>query len=185
MKQGLKNLAIALVAAVALASVAAGFQAIWQGVSRILLPVSFSWSAAWSLWIACSFAASAAASGWREATLPWMGRLLGPSAPAILLAVAAGEALRALGEMGVMEDGVQIGKFLLGATSFAVVYFLPAYVARWRKHRKLAAIIALDVLSGFTLVGWVAALVWALAEDNRASAEPPGGGVETAPHPTH
>ena len=42
------------------------------------------------------------------------------------------------------------------------VYFLPAVVAGLRRHRKALAIFALDLLLGWTLVGWIAALVWAL-----------------------
>lgn len=42
------------------------------------------------------------------------------------------------------------------------VYFVPTLVAIKREHHNLGAIIALNVLLGWTLLGWVAALVWAL-----------------------
>ena len=42
------------------------------------------------------------------------------------------------------------------------LYLLPAMVAAGRKHRSGTAITALNILLGWTFVGWVAALVWAL-----------------------
>lgn len=44
----------------------------------------------------------------------------------------------------------------------AVVYMAPAMVAHARNHRHAGAITALNLLLGWTFVGWVAALVWAL-----------------------
>lgn len=41
-------------------------------------------------------------------------------------------------------------------------YFLPCAVAIQRKHHQTAAIAALNILLGWTFLGWVAALVWAL-----------------------
>lgn len=48
--------------------------------------------------------------------------------------------------------------------AFAVVgiYFLPGLIAVTRDHRQMVAIFALNLLLGWTLIGWVAALVWAL-----------------------
>ena len=49
---------------------------------------------------------------------------------------------------------------------FAVVlYFLPALVAIDRAHRNAIAICVLNVLLGWTFLGWVAALVWAFTSD--------------------
>ncbi len=44
------------------------------------------------------------------------------------------------------------------------VYFLPALIARDRKHHNAAAIFVLNLLLGWTLLGWVAALIWAFAQ---------------------
>lgn len=41
-------------------------------------------------------------------------------------------------------------------------YMLPGIVALARKHPNAASIIALDLLLGWTLLGWVAAFVWSL-----------------------
>lgn len=46
-------------------------------------------------------------------------------------------------------------------------YFLPGLVARKRMHRQQASIWFLTLALGWTLLGWVAAMVWALAQDNR------------------
>lgn len=41
------------------------------------------------------------------------------------------------------------------------VYFLPSIVAQMRGHRQLTAITVLNLFLGWTLLGWVIALVWA------------------------
>lgn len=48
--------------------------------------------------------------------------------------------------------------------TFALValYLLPANIAYARKHRNTWAIFALNLFLGWTLIGWVAALVWGL-----------------------
>ncbi len=41
-------------------------------------------------------------------------------------------------------------------------YFLPAIIAWARGHRNWLAILALNFMLGWSLIGWVAALVWSL-----------------------
>lgn len=43
----------------------------------------------------------------------------------------------------------------------AVMYFVPAVVAGVRGHPQTGAIIVLNALLGWTLVGWIIAMVWA------------------------
>ncbi len=43
-----------------------------------------------------------------------------------------------------------------------VVYFLPSYIAFARGHANKLPILLLNLLAGWTAVGWVAALIWAL-----------------------
>jgi Superinfection immunity protein len=45
------------------------------------------------------------------------------------------------------------------------VYFIPALVASTRRHRQQLAIVVLNVLAGWTLIGWVVAFVWACTAD--------------------
>jgi hypothetical protein len=46
-----------------------------------------------------------------------------------------------------------------------VVYFVPAIVADRRKHNNRLAIGILNFFLGWTVVGWVGALVWACTND--------------------
>lgn len=45
--------------------------------------------------------------------------------------------------------------------SAGLVYLGPAIVAGLRRHPQRSAILVLNLLLGWTLLGWVAALVWA------------------------
>jgi len=49
------------------------------------------------------------------------------------------------------------------------VYFLPTIFAIRRRHRNGTAILALNLLLGWTILGWVAALVWSLTNDPQPS----------------
>ncbi|HXX45715.1 MAG TPA: superinfection immunity protein [Candidatus Acidoferrales bacterium] len=46
-----------------------------------------------------------------------------------------------------------------------VPYFVPTIIAFYRKKANRLAILAVNVLLGWTLIGWVIALVWALKVD--------------------
>lgn len=43
-------------------------------------------------------------------------------------------------------------------------YFAPFLIAAMRGHRQAAAIGALNLLLGWTMLGWVAAFVWSLTD---------------------
>ena len=45
---------------------------------------------------------------------------------------------------------------------FGMVYFLPSFIAACRGHHNAGAIFALNLLLGWTFIGWVMAVVWAL-----------------------
>ena len=45
------------------------------------------------------------------------------------------------------------------------MYFLPSIVALARSKRDLAAILLLNCFLGWTTIGWVVALVWAVKTD--------------------
>jgi hypothetical protein len=45
-------------------------------------------------------------------------------------------------------------------------YFLPSIIAAARSNRDLVSILVLNLLLGWTAVGWVVALVWALKLDS-------------------
>lgn len=48
-----------------------------------------------------------------------------------------------------------------------ILYFIPAIVAGQRGHANTGAIIALNLLLGWTFLGWVAAMVWACTNNVR------------------
>jgi hypothetical protein len=55
----------------------------------------------------------------------------------------------------------------IAATGFLVVlafflYLLPAEIALRRRHHNRMAIVALNILLGWTVLGWIAAFVWSL-----------------------
>ncbi len=51
-----------------------------------------------------------------------------------------------------------------------VVYFLPSIVARYRGHMSAGAIFALNLLAGWTALGWLIAFVWSLTGNTHANA---------------
>jgi len=51
---------------------------------------------------------------------------------------------------------------LFSAAFVLALYFLPTIVAWRRNHNNMAAIFALNLLTGWTALGWVAAIVWSL-----------------------
>jgi hypothetical protein len=58
-----------------------------------------------------------------------------------------------------------IGFVVIGA--IVCVYFLPAIVARNRNHSNAGAIYFLNLLFGWTFIGWGVALVWAMTDNVR------------------
>jgi hypothetical protein len=62
-------------------------------------------------------------------------------------------------------DFAQLGGHGVGFLALLLaVYFLPAIVAYWRQHHNAAAILMLDLLLGWTALGWIIAMVWALTQ---------------------
>ena len=59
----------------------------------------------------------------------------------------------------------------------AVVYFVPAMVARVRGHVRAAGIFWLNLALGWTLIGWVLTLVWALSNPQATGPGAPEGPV--------
>lgn len=48
-----------------------------------------------------------------------------------------------------------------------VVYCLPALTAWYRSHHNTVAITALNLLLGWTVVGWIGSFIWALTRPPR------------------
>ena len=45
------------------------------------------------------------------------------------------------------------------------LYFLPIIVAAVRRKKNMLGIVLLNVLAGWTLIGWIIALVWSFSPD--------------------
>jgi hypothetical protein len=54
------------------------------------------------------------------------------------------------------------GAFLL---ILLALYLLPTIIASSKKRRQVNAICVLNLLLGWTVLGWIGALVWAMVED--------------------
>lgn len=54
---------------------------------------------------------------------------------------------------------------ILGLVVILALYFMPTIIANSRQKRNIGAIFALNLLLGWSLVGWVVSLVWALTVD--------------------
>jgi Superinfection immunity protein len=63
-----------------------------------------------------------------------------------------------------------------------IPYWIPTIIAFVRKHPSKVAILALNFFFGWSFIGWVASLVWALS--NTARATPQAVVVQTTVNPT-
>ncbi len=59
-----------------------------------------------------------------------------------------------------------------GLVAAILIYFLPAVIAEHRKHGNLQSIRVVNVLLGWTLIGWVFSLAWALSTPTDSSGHP-------------
>ena len=84
---------------------------------------------------------------------PWVWVL----AAVVVLAVIA----LTLAPRYIDDFGTTVWAYLIWAVLIAG-YFLPTIIAGRRKHHNLAAIIAVNLLLGWTLLGWLIALIWSL-----------------------
>jgi ABC-type transport system involved in cytochrome c biogenesis permease component len=68
-------------------------------------------------------------------------------------------------------------EFIIGTVMFMLLYgaiflgvlasILPTVIALFRKHQNVGAIAAVNLLLGWTALGWVVALVWSLTSGDR------------------
>jgi hypothetical protein len=60
--------------------------------------------------------------------------------------------------------GLPVFLIVLICVALFVVHFLPSIIAWRRQAKSLLWIVLLNLFFGWTLIGWVVALVWALNE---------------------
>lgn len=64
-----------------------------------------------------------------------------------------------------LAGGVTVIVFLV---VFAALYLTPTGVAYWRDAKRFNAIVATNLLLGWTVIGWIGALIWALGADRES-----------------
>ena len=63
---------------------------------------------------------------------------------------------------------MEVIMFLFMLLVCILVYFLPSIVAQSKQHKNLTGITLLNLFLGWSFLGWVAALVWAVqVQDNK------------------
>ena len=72
--------------------------------------------------------------------------------------------------------GVKVELQLIGGlaalVAVAAAYYMPSIIAAHRKHQREKSIAALNLLLGWTGVGWCAALAWAMLGAGRPTTPP-------------
>ena len=58
-------------------------------------------------------------------------------------------------------------RIIIGILLCLTIYMLPAGIGIIRSRSNAGAIFVLNLFLGWTLIGWVIALVWAVADDNK------------------
>ncbi|QPD04933.1 MAG: hypothetical protein Nkreftii_002707 [Candidatus Nitrospira kreftii] len=58
-----------------------------------------------------------------------------------------------------MDDDSLSSLYVVGGTC---IYLLPAFIALWRGHPSCIPILIVNLLLGWTVIGWVGTLVWTL-----------------------
>jgi hypothetical protein len=100
----------------------------------------------------------------------WVGVVGASVAVAMLIFLAAmiGDFTKNGYDTSVATEGARA---VFGGLILAVIlavalafYLLPTIIAVLRKHQHMPAIVAVNILLGWSFLGWVAALVWALTE---------------------
>jgi hypothetical protein len=95
-----------------------------------------------------------------------MKRLLRSHALALVVLAMAGSAWAAT-EPKIPEPAAQWAGIAILAIAIIVaplLYFLPGIIAFRRRHHNAMAILVFNLLLGWTFLGWVIALVWALTQ---------------------
>jgi hypothetical protein len=68
--------------------------------------------------------------------------------------------------------GISFASFLLVIGLGIVVYFIPGIIAGVRRHRKASLIFLVNLFFGWSILGWLFALVWALRANGVPEADP-------------
>jgi len=91
------------------------------------------------------------------------------AAPLPLAATIGGAALVIAVLAGVIPALLHVGEQLALIAILFALYFAPALVAALRHHPSRLGIAVLNLLLGWTFIGWIAALVWAFSNNGDRS----------------
>lgn len=72
--------------------------------------------------------------------------------------------------------GLSFGALICVGLISLPLYFIPTFVAWQRGHQNTAAIAILNLLGGWTIVGYIAALVWSFTTVEKRHKKYGGGG---------
>jgi hypothetical protein len=57
-----------------------------------------------------------------------------------------------------------VGIFIIGVIALAI-YFIPTFIAFVRRKKQIVAILLINLFLGFTIFGWIGALIWAVIRE--------------------
>ena len=60
------------------------------------------------------------------------------------------------------QDLTSLAQVAATGLAVAMIYAAPALIAAWRRHRRAERIALLNLLLGWTVIGWLVLLVWAV-----------------------
>jgi hypothetical protein len=80
----------------------------------------------------------------------------------IAFAIALPALAYAASATGLLGDSEDVSTIIIGVLSLPL-YFVPSIIGRHKKNA--SAIFMLNLLAGWTFIGWVAAMVWACTKD--------------------
>jgi len=80
----------------------------------------------------------------------------------VWLLIALVGVLAAISSIAIRNDSSMVGYALLLGSLAGLIYFMPAFIAARRSHPNATAIVVLNVVAGWTFLGWVGALTWSL-----------------------
>lgn len=76
-----------------------------------------------------------------------------------------------IADAGTAVAGGIASLFLMGAILVTIaVYFVPSFIAFKRDKANKTSILVLNIFLGWSLIGWVVSLVWALANETPTQA---------------
>jgi len=62
-----------------------------------------------------------------------------------------------------MLENVGIGEIIIIGIIIFLFYFLPTWIAFSRKKRNVTPILLVNLLLGWSIIGWIVALIWAVS----------------------